>query len=146
MNTWIALFRGINVGGNNILPIAQLRSELESLRLRNIRSYIQSGNIVFESTAKQPAALTKRISRQVETVHGFRPQVILLQESDLRAAIKENPFPDAEQLPKTLHFFFLSEPALAANSQALDKVKSPSEQYQLTERVFYLHAPDGLGR
>lgn len=49
MQTWIALLRGINVGGSNILPMAQLRSDLESLDLENVRTYIQSGNVVFDS-------------------------------------------------------------------------------------------------
>ena len=52
MATWIGLFRGINVGGNNILPMAKLRSELESLKLKNVRKYIQSGNVIFDSTAR----------------------------------------------------------------------------------------------
>ena len=52
MQTWIALFRGINVGGNNILQMARLKSDLESLKLKNVRTYIQSGNVVFDSTAK----------------------------------------------------------------------------------------------
>ena len=52
MQTWIALFRGINVGGNNILPMAELKSNLESLKLSNVRTYIQSGNVVFESAAR----------------------------------------------------------------------------------------------
>ncbi|MAE71819.1 MAG: hypothetical protein CME06_15280 [Gemmatimonadetes bacterium] len=50
MATWIALFRGVNVGGKNILPMAQLRDDLESLDLKNVRPYIQSGNVVFDSS------------------------------------------------------------------------------------------------
>jgi len=146
MSTWIAFFRGINVGGNNILPMAELRSGLESIKLRNVRTYIQSGNVVFESSAQQPTSLAKKISRQVESSHGFRPQVMLLTELDLRAAIENNPFTAEEQFPKTLHFFFLSEPVLSADMEALDEAKSESEQYKITDQVFYLHAPDGLGR
>ena len=59
MITWIVLLRGINVGGSNILPMAKLTSDLESLKLRNVRTYIQSGNVVFDSTAKDASSLAR---------------------------------------------------------------------------------------
>ena len=59
MITWIVLLRGINVGGKNILPMAKLTSDLESLKLRNVRTYIQSGNVVFDSTAKDASSLAR---------------------------------------------------------------------------------------
>jgi len=146
MTRWIALFRGINVGGNNILPMAQLRKDLESLKLKGVRTYIQSGNVLFDSTAGTAASLTKKVRDLVEKRHGFRPQVFLLKSADLAAAMKANPFPEAEAEPKTLHFAFLAEKATGADTDALDKAKAPSERYVITDRVFYLHAPDGIGR
>jgi len=140
------LFRGINVGGNNILPMAELRNELKSMGCTNVRTYIQSGNVVFESSARRPEPLAKKIALQVDSSHGFRPTVIVLTGPDLQMAIDDTPFPDAEQLLKTLHFFFLSQPAFSADIQGLTAAQSGSEQYQLTDQVFYLHAPDGLGR
>ena len=101
MQTWIALFRGINVGGNNILPMAKLKSDLESLNLSH---------------------------------------------EDLLTAIESNPFPNAVSDPKTLHFFFLAEPASNPDTEALGGIKTSTEKYQLTDGVFYLHAPDGVGR
>ncbi|MDF1798271.1 MAG: DUF1697 domain-containing protein [Planctomycetota bacterium] len=146
MTTWIALLRGINVGGNNKLPMAVLRSELEDLGLGNVRSYIQSGNVVFDSPRKARAALDKLIADRVEEQHGFRPQVFLLQREQLLAAIEANPFRDAEAEPKTLHFHFLAEPATRADLAALDELKAPTESFHLTDSVFYLHAPEGIGR
>lgn len=146
MTTWIALFRGINVGGNNMLPMAALRSDLEGLKLKNVRTYIQSGNVIFDSTAKSASTLTKRIGGLVEKQYGFRPHLLILDRNDLQAAIKANPFPKAVTDPKTLHFFFLAEPAKKADLTALDKAKITTERYKLTDRVFYLHTPDGTGR
>ncbi len=146
MRTWIALLRGINVGGKHILPMAKLRSDLESLKCANIRTYIQSGNVVFDSTAKAPSSLARKISDRIEKQHGFRPRVLLLDREELLAAIDSNPFPQAIPDPKSLHFSFLAEPAVEPDIQALDKAKSPTESYRLTDRVFYLHAPDGIGR
>ena len=146
MTTWIALFRGINVGGNNMLPMAELRGDLEDLKLKNVRTYIQSGNAVFDSTGKSASALAEKIGRKVKEKHGFRPHLFLLTREDLLAAVGSNPFPDAVSDPKTLHFFFLSDPATDANRQALDDARAPTESYRLTDQVFYLHAPDGTGR
>jgi len=146
METWIALLRGINVGGHNILPMAELRNDLESLQLRNVRTYIQSGNVVFEATARAAASLTKEIGRRIEEQHGFRPHLLILSREDLLAAVESNPFPEAASHPKTLHFFFLPEPTGDPDTKALDDAKSSTENYRLTDRVFYLHAPDGIGR
>lgn len=146
MQTWIALFRGINVGGNNVLRMAALRTLLESLGLMQVRSYIQSGNVVFESEAGSAATLSESITGLVEAQHGFRPKLLLITESDLLEAMASNPFPDAVSEPKTLHFFFLAEPSSKPNTEALDQAKAPSESYRITDRVFYLHAPDGIGR
>jgi uncharacterized protein (DUF1697 family) len=146
MTRWIALFRGINVGGNNILPMAELRSDLESLKLKNVHTYIQSGNVIFDSTARTASSLTRKIVGQIEKQHGFRPHLLIFDCKNLQAAIKSNPFPKAVSDPKTLHFFFLAEPATDPDIEALDNAKTPTENYKLTDRVFYLHAPDGIGR
>jgi len=146
MQTWIALLRGINVGGHNILPMAKLKSDLESLQLHNVRTYIQSGNAVFDSAVKTASVLSKKIADRIEEQHGFRPQLLLLSRRDLLTAIESNPFPEAASDPKTLHFLFLAEPAANPNIEALDDMKAPTERFKLTSGVFYLHAPDGIGR
>ena len=146
MNTWIALFRGINVGGNNRLPMADLKRDLESLNLQNVRTYIQSGNVVFDSTAKLAAPLARQITRQIEQKHGFRSHLIILKREDLLTAIEANPFPDAKQDPKTLHFFFLAKTPLTPDTEAMERAKQTSEKYELTDGVFYLLAPDGIAR
>ena len=146
MATWIGLLRGINVGGNNILPMAALKKDLESLKLNNVRTYIQSGNFVFESYSKTASSLSGKITRRIEEQHGFRPKLLILNHKELMAAVQFNPFPKAVSDPKTLHFAFLAKPSINPNTKALDESKSPTESYKLTDRVFYLHAPDGIGR
>jgi len=146
MQRWIALFRGINVGGNNILPMAALTGHLEALKLQRIRTYIQSGNVVFDSTSRSMGNLARRISRRIEEHHGFRPQIFFLSAQELQAAVSGNPFPEAVSDPKTLHFAFLSETPVAPDIKALDDAKVSTEKYVITKRVFYLHAPDGIGR
>ncbi len=146
MQTWIALLRGINVGGNNLLPMAKLKQDLESLKSRNVRTYIQSGNVVFDSAAGNAASLSKQITARINTQHGFEPRVLLLRPADLLSAIESNPFPAAVDTPQTLHFYFLDTPAVSPDLEALDKAKAPSENFRCVDRVFYLHAPAGVAR
>ena len=146
MQTWIALLRGINVGGNNVLPMASLRSDLESLKLKNVRTYIQSGNVVFDSAAKNASTLARKITTRIEEQYRFRPQLLLLGREDLLEVVNSNPFPEVVTEPKTLHFLFLAEPAVEPDLDAIVKAKKPNERFKLTDRAFYLHAPDGIGR
>lgn len=146
MQTWIVLFRGINVGGKNILPMAKLKSDLESLKFSNVRTYIQSGNVVLDAKTRSGNVLQKKIAQVVEAKYGFRPQVLILDCEALLHAVQANPFPDAVSDPSKLHFFFLSEPASEADLQSVELARSATEEFQLTDSVFYLHAPDGIGR
>lgn len=146
MNRWIALFRGINVGGRNLLPMAKLHHCLESIQLTNIKTYIQSGNVVFDSESKSARAIQKSILNKIEVEHSFCPQLLLLRQSELQVAINRNPFSEVVSKPQTLHFFFLEGPPEKPNINALDVAKSSTENYELIDRVFYLHAPDGVGR
>ncbi len=146
METWIALLRGINVGGKNVVPMAKLRRDLETMNLKNVRTYIQSGNIIFNSATKTPSSLVSKITRSIEQQYGFRPHVLLLKREDLLSAVHSNPFRHAVSDPTTLHFLFLAEPATDPDTESLDMAKASTEQYKLTEGVFYLHAPEGIAR
>ncbi len=146
MNRWIALFRGINVGGKNILPMKTLATHLAELKLQNVRTYIQSGNVVFDSRIQNSSSLAKSIRSLIATRYGFAPTVFVLGLEELQLAIDENPFPQATSDAKSLHFFFLERSATNANVEALDAAKTATENYRLTDGVFYLHAPSGVGR
>lgn len=146
MNTYIALLRGINVGGNNKLPMRALTSLLEGMGLQNVKTYIQSGNVVFQSERTDIAALEKAITAAIKREHGFGPQLFILDLQALQAAIKANPFPEGEADHKALHFFFLDGVPQKPNWEALEALKGANERFQLVDKVFYLHAPDGIGR
>ena len=146
MNRWITLLRGVNVGGKNILPMADLRSALTDAAFNDPRTYIQSGNVSFGSELGEPAKIESRVADVIEARFGFRPQVLVMSADRLHMALANNPFPEAETAPKTLHFFFLSRPAAQADHEAIEAIKAPSERTSLTDQVFYLHAPDGIGR
>jgi len=144
MKTYIALFRGINIGGHHALPMKGLVKLLEELGCSDIRTYIQSGNVVFQTRKAKRARLAREIGLQVLNTYGFEPTVLLLEEAELREAIDNNPFPSDEG--KALHLFFLDSPPEAPDLARLDAIKSGSEQFRLSKSIFYLFTPEGVGR
>jgi uncharacterized protein (DUF1697 family) len=144
--TWIILFRGINVGGHNIVPMAGLRKCLEAAELDHVRSYIQSGNVAFDVTWGNSVNLSRRIGDSMEGEFGFRPDFLLYRPEHIQQAVDANPFPNEVEDPKSLHYLFLAKPPTEPDLEAIEQKKSPTESYHLTDSVFYLHAPDGIGR
>lgn len=145
MKTWIALFRGINVGGHNKLPMKALAAALGEIGLEKVGTYIQSGNVVFAAKAGTAALLSARIAGAVESGFGFRPKILVLSLADLTAAARGNPFPAAEKDPKSVHLFFLDGTPAKPELARIDAAKAKSEDYALKGRVFYLHTPGGFG-
>jgi uncharacterized protein (DUF1697 family) len=145
MNTYIVLLRGINVGGRNPLPMKELVTLLEDLGCDAVKTYIQSGNVVLQSR-KGAARLAAEIRREIERQHGFEPQVLLLTVSELEAAIAANPFPEAKTDPRGLHFGFLDSVPPGPDIKKLEALKTKTERFRLIDKVFYLYAPDGVGR
>lgn len=146
MNTYIALFRGINVGGKNVLPMKELAAVLEGLGLNKVQTYIQSGNVVFKTAKGSKQGLAKDIGAAIGKSHGFVPQVLVLSVQELRNALVANPFPDGENEPKSLHLFFLESSPANPDLKRLASLQSVSERFKLIGTVFYLHAPEGVGR
>jgi uncharacterized protein (DUF1697 family) len=146
MKTWIALFRGINVGGSRVLPMKALVAALEAIGCTGVRTYVQSGNAVFRSGESQAARLAARIRRAVGERHGFEPDVLLLAPVELERALAAHPFPQAASDPKSLHLFFLAEAPRQPDLEALQAIKGARESFALAGRVFYLHTPDGFGK
>lgn len=146
MTTWIVLLRGINVGGHNRLPMKSLVADLESLGLTRVQTYIQSGNVVCDGPRAKPKVLAAKIAAAIERRRRFKPGVLLLRPGELRAAIDANPFSTAAAQPQSLHFFFLETAARKPNRAGIEAAKSATEKYALTNDVFYLYAPEGIGR
>lgn len=145
MTNYVALFRGINVGGKHILPMADLRDILASLGCDKVRTYIQSGNAVFASSAKA-GTLSQDIEEAIDERFGFAPQVLLLTVERFKEISAANPFPEAGKMPKSLHILFLTHEPSDPDLDALTDLKAPSEQFALIDSAFYLYAPEGIAR
>jgi uncharacterized protein (DUF1697 family) len=146
MTLWIAFFRGINVGGHRILPMKELKTVLEGLGCDAVWTYIQTGNVIFTHREVRATILEATIREAVISNFGFEARVILLTCDDLEAAVAKNPFCVAMRLPKTQLFYLLASEPGTIDRDLLDSLKSDTEQFQLVDRVFYLHAPGGIGR
>ena len=145
MTTYIALFRGINVGGRHMLPMKELKPVLERHDCLDVRTYIQSGNVVFRSAKSDVGRLATRLTAAISKSHGFEPHVLLLTRSELETAARGNPFPESRENPTSLHLFFLAEPPRKPDLKACEALKASTERFKLKGCVFYLHTPDGFG-
>ncbi len=145
MNTWIALLRGINVVGNNALPMKTLKTLAEKNGCRDVRTYIQSGNVIFRSPLSDPRVVERRLSKAVERSRGFAPHVLALTRGDLEKAAAGNPFPEAAAHPQSVHVFFLAARPEAPDTAGLERLLT-TERFALKGRYFYLHTPDGFGK
>jgi uncharacterized protein (DUF1697 family) len=146
MKMYVALFRGINVGGKNRLPMKDLVATLENVGCQDVATYIQSGNAVFQSGERDASLLAETIEAEIKKRHGIEPRVLVLTSDDIERAMRSNPFPEAESEPKTLHLYFLAAPPERPDLDALEGIKGDRERFVLGDGVFYLHAPDGIGR
>ncbi len=146
MKTYIALLRGVNVGGKGLLPMKELVAILESLGCRTVKTYIQSGNAVFEHNEIEASKLAGKVSAAIEKKRGFAPHVLMLDAKVFKQAVDGNPFPKAVAEPKSLHILFLDSKPTKSAMKSLSGLKSDNEQFKLLGSLFYLHAPDGIGR
>ena len=139
MSTYVGLLRGINVGGTGKLPMAELKAFLADLGCENVRTYIQSGNVVFDAA---PGEWSERISDAIESSAGFRPRVLILTDDEFRSVAGGNPFPTDE--PKAMHVYFLDgQPNWTAKAE-MESVKSDLERFYITDAAVYLHTPEFL--
>ena len=146
MNVYIAFFRAINGGGKNPLPMKSLVAILEGMGAAKVRTYIQSGNAVFQSAEKNPAQLSSHLVAEIRKHHGFEPLTLVLGLDALRQACADNPFPEAEAAPQSLHLGVLASKPQRPDVDKLSSLKKDSERFHLSDSVFYLHAPEGVGK
>jgi len=140
MNIMIALLRGINVGGKHVVPMKELRELLVANGYQNVRTYIQSGNIVFD---QEKEALVG-ISELINSKFGFEPNVFLLDADAFKNAAAKNPY--ESKIGRSVHFFFCDRDPVKIDFELLNSLKTDTEEFELIGRVLYVHAPDGIGR
>lgn len=147
MRSYVTILRGINVGGKNLIRMADLRKELTNLTLYNIQTYIQSGNIVFQANSNDPSELQLKIHHLIKAKWGFDVPVIAITGKEFSDIIM-NHFcqKDSSFDPAYSHITFLSEPHNIGETEKIENNKSPGEVYKLSDRAVYLYFPAGYGK
>jgi len=150
MASHVALLRGINVGGRNKVPMADLREVVTSLGHTGVSTYIQSGNVLFSTAEEDNAALAAALESAIEDRFGIWSSVVVLTRDELAQVLAANPYPD-EPNPRMVHVVFLNaEPPgdlLGRISAAESAVaaKGSRDTVQPAGQVLFLHTPDGFG-
>lgn len=143
MKAFIALFRGINVGGNNMIRMAELKALFGELGFSDPQTYVQSGNVVFRTPEGGRGMLANAIGAAVKTKFGFAPHVIVRSAADWNEIVAGNPFPDYN-IPKNVHAYVLDAEPTAAMTDELARKPKEAGDYVIKGRVLYLYTPDGL--
>ncbi|WP_353945395.1 DUF1697 domain-containing protein [Streptomyces sp. HUAS MG91] len=143
---YAALLRGINVGGNKKVPMAQLRPLVQGLGLRDVTTYLQSGNVTFAAGSGDEDSLAAAITRAIADTFGFPVDVLVRDHAYLAAVRDACPFPAAELEAKQLHVTYLSQAPDPDRYAGIDPSAHAPEDFRLGDRALYLYAPDGLGR
>ena len=143
----ISLLRAVNLGSHNKVKMDALRALYESLGMRRVQTYIQSGNVVCNSRVKDLDRLRKQIETGIEQTFGFRTGVVLRSTSEMRDVIARNPFAKRSGIePNRLLVDFLAgEPAADVRKKIL-QIKTAGEELRLDGRELYIYFPNGMGR
>jgi uncharacterized protein (DUF1697 family) len=140
----LALLRGINVGGKASLPMTELAAIFAAAGATNVRTYIQSGNVVFD--AADPALVTTAATAEIARVYGYPGRIVLRSAEELRKAYSGNPFQKAGAPIEMLNIYFLADLPAPAAVQALNPDRSPGDSFAIQGREIYLHLPNGMAR
>ncbi len=145
MNTFIVLLRGINVGGHNVIGMGPLRDLFAEIGFENIRTYLQSGNVVADTTKKNPGPIALTIEREIERVFGFQARTILRTPGELHRVIGRNPY-DNGAGTNWRYVAFLSEKPAASTLRNLRLPESGEDECVVDGTEIYLHCPSGMGK
>jgi len=146
MRVLISLLRGVNVGGHHKVKMEELRALYESLGFEDVRTHINSGNVVFKSAERDLAGLRLRIERAIEKAWGFHADVILRTHSDLKGVIARNPFAGRRDIePSKLAIHFL---VAAPSADARERVRAieAAEEFHLDGRELFIYYVNGMAR
>lgn len=144
MNTYIALLRGINVGGHKKILMTDLRVLLEELNFKKVQTYIQSGNIVFQSSNGNISAIENAIKNKILKLYGFEVPVLVKTQQELKSIFNNCPFLEKKKVNS--YFMPLFTNPSAKLIKDLNLVKSPNEEFFITENCVYFYCNIGYGK
>ncbi|HLK90909.1 MAG TPA: DUF1697 domain-containing protein [Polyangia bacterium] len=147
MPNYVAMLRGINVSGAKSVKMEALRASFEALGFGNVRTYVQSGNVVFAASERTAAPLAGKITARIKRDFGYDVPTLVLRADELARVVEESPFVGKKGIdPAKLHVTFLDGAAGAAGLKKMEGVASAGEELRCLGTSIYLHCPDGYGR
>jgi len=147
MTTYISLLRGINVSGQKLIKMDDLKMTYRQLNFQNAETYLQSGNVIFGDDKSDPSDLVATISSKIQEQFGFEVPVIVLKVDELKTIIEANPFKDDLRMDRQfLHVTFLASDPKKIDFEKIEAKKSPGEEIALIKKAVYLYCPNGYGR
>ena len=146
MNTFVSILRGINVSGKRMIKMPELKSMYESMDFNNVRTYVQSGNVIFDTVLNDIKELDKKLERKIEEVFGHDVPVIILNKKDLEKAIRKNPFIEKKDVEiERLYITFLAEKPTSENIEKTASYSFPPDEFIIKDKLVYLHCPISYG-
>ena len=142
MKTYIVLLRGVNVSGKNIVKMAVLKTVLIDNILKNVTTYIQSGNIILSSDFEKDAVATK-VQQLINDHFQLQIAVFCLDLQEMETALQNNPFTDNIE-PNKLFFTFLKEEPAVDLLADLEKIDFATDQFKVIDKVLYFYLPNGM--
>ena len=142
---YVAFLRGVNVGGKNRLPMADLRGIFTAAGCAAVQTYIQSGNVVFEAEQDLAERVPEIVTRAIRRQFGYKTAVVMRSSEELQRVVASNPF-DTSGDPRFLHVAFLGDAPGAEAVSRLDPQRSPPDAFAVRGRNVYLHYPNGVAR
>lgn len=141
---YVALLRGINLGGANQMKMDELKAVFAGLGFDNVKSYINSGNIAFDTKKTAEEKLIDKIENGVEARFGRRVHIMIREQQDIECLLKNNPFEGKYESHKHMHVLFLKEPMPAEKEKLLQASALPGERYEVRGREIYNLLPNGV--
>ncbi len=143
---YIALLRGINITGNKIIRMEELRAMFEALGLKRVTSYINSGNLAFDTRSSSEPSLIAKIERGIDERFGMQVSVMVRPQTEIHDVLANNPFAGEFESHKEMHVLFLKD-ADVPQERVVDLVAATPERekFNIRGREIYLHLPMGMG-
>lgn len=145
MNVMVALLRGINVGGASVVTMAEVREVATNCGFGNVKSYVQSGNLVFTTTESDPALVAETLRVALAESTPVAPDVVVRTRAEMHDIVAANPFGDYDPEPKQMHVIFMPGDTVASTGD-VDVESFVPEEAMAIGRELYLYLPDGMGR
>jgi uncharacterized protein (DUF1697 family) len=144
--TYIALLRGINVAGHKPVKMDQLRRAFEALGLEDVKTYVQSGNVVFNAPTQTSENLSRKIEEKIRRDFGIAVPVTVKTSVEVAGVIRNNPFLQEKGIDHSkLHVTFLSQAPQKAALKMLDAIAKTPDQFRCSGKEIYLYCPNGYG-